>query len=54
VTIRVEDAGPGGAKATPGSGLAGIRDRAKTIGGRMIVDSPQGAGTRILVTLPCG
>ena len=54
VTIRVEDVGPGGAKATPGSGLAGIRDRAKTIGGRMTVDSPQGAGTRILVTLPCG
>lgn len=54
VRIQVADDGVGGARVASGSGLAGIRDRATTIGGRMVVHSPEGGGTRIEVDLPCG
>lgn len=33
-------------------GLAGMRERARTLNGRLVVDSRQGKGTRIVVTIP--
>lgn len=51
--IKVVDDGVGGATMSPGSGLAGLRDRARMTGGSMVVDSPVDEGTRIEVLLPC-
>jgi signal transduction histidine kinase len=42
----------GGAFAGGGSGLIGLRDRVEALGGRIAVESPRGAGTSVLVTLP--
>jgi signal transduction histidine kinase len=48
----IEDDGIGGAHASPGSGLIGLRDRVEALGGRFTLDSPAGAGTRITIVLP--
>ena len=54
VTIRVSDDGMGGAThGRAGMGLAGLRDRADALGGRLIVQSPAGAGTELIAELPC-
>lgn len=55
VTLTIQDDGVGGADAehVEGSGLAIIRDRVGQAGGRMQIDSPTGAGTRLFVELPC-
>jgi signal transduction histidine kinase len=42
----------GGADASRGSGLTGLRDRVEAVGGSMRVDSPAGAGTVLTVLLP--
>ena len=54
-TVRVEiaDDGDGGADITRGTGMAGIADRIATVGGTITVISPLGAGTRLLIELPC-
>ena len=52
LTIQVRDDGAGGADATGGSGLTGLRDRVEAVGGSMTVDSPAGAGTVLTVLLP--
>jgi NAD(P)-dependent dehydrogenase (short-subunit alcohol dehydrogenase family) len=44
--------GVGGADATRGWGLVGLRDRVEAIGGTMTLDSPAGAGTVLTVRLP--
>ena len=49
--IDVSDDGVGGAQPD-GTGLLGLRDRVVTLGGRLELDSPQGGGTRLAVTLP--
>ena len=49
--IDVSDDGVGGARSD-GKGLLGLRDRVVTLGGRLELDSPQGGGTRLAVTLP--
>ena len=49
--LRVEDDGVGGADAA-GRGLRGLADRVDAAAGRLRVESPSGAGTRIEVTLP--
>ena len=36
-----------------GVGLLGMRERAEVIGGRLTVDSTPGAGTRVMLTVPC-
>lgn len=41
-------------RAGRGTGLAGIRDRAATLGGRVSVESAPGEGTAISVALPIG
>jgi signal transduction histidine kinase len=51
LTIRISDKGPGG--ALPGPGLTALADRAGALGGQFQLVSPAGAGTTIVVTLPC-
>jgi signal transduction histidine kinase len=50
--VEVADDGVGGASAGAGSGLQGLRDRVEAAGGRLEVDSPTGAGTRVTAVLP--
>jgi signal transduction histidine kinase len=50
--LRVSDNGVGGANAD-GAGLRGLRDRVEALGGRLRVESPPGAGTRVLAEIPC-
>jgi len=52
LVLAVEDDGVGGAAASPGSGLSGLQDRMAAFDGRLIVDSPPGAGTRIRAEIP--
>lgn len=52
--IEVEDDGVGGATTDgTGSGLRGIADRVDALGGRLVVHSPPGRGTRVVVEVPC-
>ncbi|MEU5877556.1 sensor histidine kinase [Spirillospora sp. NPDC047279] len=53
VVVEVIDNGVGGAMALPDGGLAGLADRAATIDGMLIVDSPPGGPTIIRADLPC-
>jgi signal transduction histidine kinase len=53
VRIEVSDDGVGGAGFDGGSGLRGLVDRAGAFDGRVTVESPAGAGTRLRVELPC-
>ncbi|MDT4921270.1 MAG: hypothetical protein QOI15_2172 [Pseudonocardiales bacterium] len=52
--LSIRDDGRGGADPTHGSGLIGVCDRAEAIGGTVVLDSPAGAGTTVLVSLPIG
>ncbi|MBO3083132.1 sensor histidine kinase [Cellulomonas fengjieae] len=54
-TLRlvISDDGRGGATATPGSGLDGLRSRVAALDGTFDLDSPAGAGTRLTVEVPC-
>lgn len=50
--IVVSDDGVGGATAERG-GLRGLDDRVRVLGGRLVVDSPPGAGTRVWAEISC-
>ncbi|MGK5113191.1 MULTISPECIES: sensor histidine kinase [unclassified Geodermatophilus] len=50
--VEVGDDGVGGADPA-GSGLRGLADRVAALGGRLVVRSPRGSGTRVIATLPC-
>jgi GAF domain-containing protein len=50
--VTIADDGSGGADASLGSGLTGLRDRVDVLGGRLTVDSPAGGGTRVSAVLP--
>jgi signal transduction histidine kinase len=52
LVARVSDDGAGGADPARGSGLRGLTDRMKALGGDLRVDSPPGAGTCLEATLP--
>jgi signal transduction histidine kinase len=52
--LSIRDDGVGGADPAQGSGLIGLRDRVEALGGTFVVDSPLGAGTAVLVSLPAG
>lgn len=52
--IVVADNGRGGAAPDGDTGIQGLADRVSALGGRLVVDSPAGAGTRIEAVLPCG
>ncbi|MGK5444051.1 sensor histidine kinase [Micromonospora sp. URMC 105] len=51
--LQVRDDGAGGAAIVVGGGLAGLVDRAESLGGRLQLDSPAGGPTIITVELPC-
>jgi signal transduction histidine kinase len=50
--LSVSDDGVGGANPRDGSGLIGLGDRVETLGGRMMIESPAGYGTTLVVELP--
>jgi signal transduction histidine kinase len=50
--VEVRDDGAGGADPAKGSGLRGLADRVGALDGRIEVDSPPGAGTRVRAMLP--
>lgn len=50
--LSVADDGVGGAKASGGSGLIGLRDRVEALGGTIKLASPAGGGTRLDVEIP--
>jgi PAS domain S-box-containing protein len=54
LVVAVVDDGRGGAAADRGggSGLSGLTDRVEAVGGSLIVESPQRAGTRVTAELP--
>ena len=52
LVVSVRDDGCGGADAT-GAGLVGVRDRLATVDGRMDLRSPPGAGTCLMLEIPC-
>ena len=51
--VTVSDDGSGGATPDGGSGLRGLSDRVAAAGGRLRIDSPPGAGTRLEADIPC-
>jgi signal transduction histidine kinase len=51
VRLRIEDDGVGGARPYAGSSLSYLRERIEALGGELVVHSPPGAGTRLVVTL---
>ena len=56
VTVTVTDNGIGGAIIGDGlgqGGLAGMRDRVRSAGGTLLLDSPVGGPTTITVEVPC-
>jgi signal transduction histidine kinase len=53
LVVEVADDGVGGAKLNGGSGLRGLADRVEALGGRLRIDSPPSAGTRIVAEIPC-
>ena len=50
--VEVVDDGSGGADPASGTGLRGLADRIETLGGRLEIHSPPGAGTRVSARLP--
>jgi signal transduction histidine kinase len=52
VRVEVTDDGVGGADGTGGTGLRGLADRVEALGGTLRVESPPGAGTRVLAQIP--
>ncbi len=52
VLVEIVDDGRGGAEPESGTGLRGLADRIEALGGRLEVDSPPGAGTRVSARLP--
>jgi signal transduction histidine kinase len=52
LVVEVEDDGVGGADPDRGTGLPGLADRVQTLGGTLTVQSPAGAGTRLIAVIP--
>ncbi|MFB7592062.1 sensor histidine kinase [Streptomyces sp. NPDC056169] len=53
LSVEITDDGTGGADASRGSGLDGIRRRAAALDGTMGISSPPGGPTTVTVELPC-
>lgn len=54
LVVTISDDGLGGADAERGSGLTGLGDRVRALGGSMRVYSPVGSGTVMWLEVPCG
>jgi signal transduction histidine kinase len=54
VVVEIADDGHGGADPAEGSGLRGLADRVEALGGGLRVESPPGAGTRVVARVPLG
>ena len=52
LSLTIRDDGVGGADASGGSGLLGLKDRVEALGGTIEVASPPGRGTRLEVEIP--
>ncbi|WP_234374783.1 sensor histidine kinase [Streptomyces sp. CB01635] len=52
VRVRVHDDGLGGARIDAGSGLAGLRERMRSVGGNLEILSPAGGGTEVVASAP--
>lgn len=50
--VEVRDDGRGGADPAGGTGLRGLHDRLRAVGGTFAVASPPGGGTRLSATIP--
>jgi signal transduction histidine kinase len=50
--IEVCDDGVGGARGDRTTGLGGLEDRVSALGGRLVLESPPGEGTRVCAQLP--
>jgi signal transduction histidine kinase len=50
--VEIVDDGAGGADPSSGTGLRGLADRVDALDGRLEVESPLGAGTRVSALLP--
>jgi signal transduction histidine kinase len=50
--VEVADDGVGGADPSRGSGLRGLADRVASLNGKLAIDSPPGAGTRVRAEIP--
>jgi signal transduction histidine kinase len=53
LVIEVADDGSGRAALDGGSGLRGLTDRVEAVGGRLLVESRPGSGTRVRGEIPC-
>ncbi|MCD2190511.1 sensor histidine kinase [Actinomycetospora soli] len=52
--VEIDDDGVGGARIGGGAGLRGIADRVGALDGTLLLDSPPGRGTRLVLEVPCG
>jgi signal transduction histidine kinase len=50
--VEVSDDGVGGADPARGTGLRGLADRVASLSGKLAIDSPPGAGTRVRAEIP--
>jgi signal transduction histidine kinase len=53
LVLAVEDNGVGGARITPESGLAGLRDRLEALDATLSIESEAGGGTTVRAVFPC-
>jgi signal transduction histidine kinase len=53
LAVEIADDGVGGARPFDRSGLSGLADRVEALGGKLRVESPTGAGTRVVAEIPC-
>jgi signal transduction histidine kinase len=51
--MEIADDGIGGVTANGGHGLANMADRVSALDGELVIDSPPGHGTRLVVRIPC-
>jgi signal transduction histidine kinase len=52
LAITISDDGVGGADLARGTGLVSLKDRVEALGGRILIESPRGAGTTLRAELP--
>jgi len=52
LVVEIVDDGRGGAAPSAGSGLQGLEDRVSAMRGKLSLESPSGAGTRLVADIP--